>query len=171
MISSEYAAGHLKHFHKAYVDNVPLDGLIKMNLGFKSPASPQARSFIVPGPQGTSGQVVPQLAKFDGQTFLLNSAISKKSGWPYHLWLSILGDEAQSRKYKSEITLVPHCDNPSDSSLMVIGKIYSIEMSLEEVLEDQLGVLEVNEVRARKMGKYVSEEDVELHVDYRIVRK
>ena len=97
--------------------------------------------------------------------------MSTKSGWSYHTWLSILGDEAQSRKYKSEITLVPHCDNPSDSALMVTGKVYSIEMSPEAVLEDQLGVLEVNEVRARKMGKYVSGEDVELHVDYRIVRK
>ena len=160
-ISTEYAAGHLKYFHKAYVDNVPPDGLIKMKWGFKSSAFTQ----------DMSGQAVLQLATFDGQTFVLNSAArSKKCFWPYHTWVSILGDEAQSRQYKSVIALVPHCDNPSDSALMVTGKVYSIEVSPEEVLEDQLGVLEVNEVRARKMGKYVSGEDVELHVDYRIVR-
>ena len=81
-------------------------------------------------------------------------------------WVCILGPEEEAQKFEARITAGPH----RDTQTRMRGKVYSIEKSKEEVLEDQGGILEISNNMAGKMG-VMEEGEPWLHMDLDIIKE
>ena len=67
-------------------------------------------------------------------------------------WVTILGTEEEAQKFEVRITAGPNHKN-DDMGIKITGRVYSIEMSKDEVLQDQNGILEVSKNMTGKMGE------------------
>ena len=66
---------------------------------------------------------------FDDKTFLLNCIVKDGS---LFFWVTILGTESDSKKYKSTMTLISYGTKSSITSLT--AQVYDIKMSVEDML-------------------------------------
>ena len=70
--------------------------------------------------------------------------------------------------YRSAAGSVP--DDNTKISIKTRGKVYSIEKTMEDVLRDGDGIMEVGRIMAGKMG-IMKNGSMRLYIDYHIVRK
>ena len=106
---------------------------------------------------------VPILSFVHGRKFILNGI---KVDNIMMLWVTVLGTEEEAQTLDVIMTAGPHCHMQT----RMRGKVYSIEKSKEEVLQDPHGILEISNNMAGKMGE-MEEGEPWLHVDYDIIRK
>ena len=106
---------------------------------------------------------VPILSFYHGRTFIFNCM---KRDHITMLWVTVLGTEEEAKTFEVVMTAGPH----RDMQTRMRGKVYSIEKSKEEVLQDPHGILEISNNMAGKMGE-MEEGEPWLHVDYDIIRK
>lgn len=160
MMSIEEVIVHLKDSHQLVVWSAEANGEVKHGKWMIVPTVMQ--NLIL----GEEAYWNPVMATIGGQTFLLNCAAKDGS---LFFWVTILGTVIESQKYESTITLKSRKAHPTIISLT--GKVYNIEMSVEDVLEDQYGVLEVSKSKAGKIGEIMENGNMPLYTNYRIVRK
>ena len=82
--------------------------------------------------QGRDGHFSPMsviAVTFDDKTFLLNCIVKDGS---LFFWVTILGTESDSKKYKSTMTLISYGTKSSITSLT--AQVYDIKMSVEDML-------------------------------------
>ena len=84
-------------------------------------------------------------------------------------WVSISGPEEEAQKFEARITAGPNI-YLQKMGIRVTGRVYSIEMSKDEVLQDQTGILEVSKNMTDKMGK-MQDGEFEINTEFKIIRK
>ena len=100
--------------------------------------------------QRENGYFMPYIAIFHCHTFFLNCI---KMNHFTMFWVCILGPEEEAQKFEARITAGPNFENLQKMGIRITGRVYSIEMSKDEVLQDQTGILEVSKNMTGKMGK------------------
>ena len=85
------------------------------------------------------------------------------------LWVTILGTEEEAQTFEAKIIACPHY-GMCDTSIKIRGKVYNIDMSKEEVLQDQRGILEMSKNMADKIG-IMRDGKLRICTEYDIIRK
>ena len=147
MLPCREVEDHLKNVHESFVCHT-------------TEASAEIRG-IYWGNRQEYNQVV--IAKVGGRTFFLNCISRERS---HFFWITILGSKEDSQRYEVRMTAAPR----GDTTITARKKIYSTDMSKEDILDDSSGILKISKDLADSMA-IMKEGKLSLYVDYHIIRK
>ena len=104
----------------------------------------------------------PLIAKVGGRTFFLTCISRERS---HFFWITILGSEEDAQKYEVKMTAAPK----GDTTITARKKVYSTDMSKEDILKDSSGILKICKDLAESLS--LRDGNLVIYMDYHIIRK
>ena len=162
MVSSKKLVNHLKVDHDG-VSEWPVDGYGRVH-NFDWIWGSMVLQWSDMNAVASDMTSMPQIARFDGQTFILQNVI-KNYAWKW--WVTLLGDENEAKKYEVKM------DVRRDGCLLNVSfwsKVYSTDNSKTYVLKDDKGILKLSQNQVRMLSK-MKDATVWCMIKYQIIRK
>ena len=85
------------------------------------------------------------------------------------MFVTVIGSEELSERYEVKIS-VPK-DGVKPASISLLGKVLSVDLSKEALLQKHQGILEFNNNMAAKLGTISEDDQLEIGVRYEILLK